>query len=196
MSLPAPEQTAELAEAKPVLNDAICCCLLASLFQLSGETGQSNLQMNVKVLQSFDPCHRPCPTPIGFEEQYDKYCSPCNARSCFSCKCRSAFFFFFYRQTSPDTSLPTGQPIALPVCGSNIKLVFLIACSFKTKKNNNKKQPMPSNGKGLEIKSRGSRRVFLYYRFQRRNLMPSAEQSPLLLRPTSSALSVFVDNLS
>lgn len=55
---------------------------------------------------------------------------------------------------------------------------------------------MPSNGKGLEIKSRGIRRVFLYYRFQRRNLMPSAEQSPLLLRPTSSALSVFVDNLS
>lgn len=95
MSLPAPEQTAELAEAKPVLNDAICCCLLASLFQLSGETGQSNLQMNGKVLQSFDPCHRPCPTPIGFEEQYDKYCGPCNARSCFSCKCRSAFFFFF-----------------------------------------------------------------------------------------------------
>lgn len=87
-------------------------------------------------------------------------------------------FSFFYRQTSPDTSLPTGQPIALPVCGSNIKLVFLIACSFKTtkKKTNNKKQPIPSNGKGLEIKSRGSRRVFLYYRFQRKNLKPSAEQ--------------------
>lgn len=103
-----------------------------------------------KYYRALIPATDPVRLPLASKNNMTNIAVPAMPEVVFLANAGLLFSFFFYRQTSPDTSLPTGQPITLPVYGSNIKLVFLIACSFKTttKKTTTKNNPCPLMGKG------------------------------------------------
>lgn len=111
MFLPAPEQTAELAEAQPFWTMPLAAAFLPCYFSSLKRLGRATFSWTAKYYSAPILATDPALLPLALKDNMTNTAVPAmpglvclaNAGLLFLCFC-----FFFFKKTSSDTSLSTG----------------------------------------------------------------------------------------
>lgn len=128
MFLPAPEQMAELAEAQPFWTMPLAAAFLPCYFSSLKRLGRATFSWTAKYYSAPILATDPALLPLALKDNVTNTAVPAmpglvclaNAGLLFLCFC-----FFFKKKPHLTHLYLLGQPITLPVYGSNIKLGFL-----------------------------------------------------------------------